>query len=413
MSMRLTLRMDKFKWQRIALLSLMFIPSMNYYINYIIRHGIGSSISTSYIAYIWLSLVGVSCIILYIATKASNLIIYFSIVALLALSCVLYPPIAKEYLSDPFNPVYSKPYSTLVYCIPTLFLLVSFGDNNIELIKKGILKCSIITACLGLSAYLVSIIRGTHIEYMTFAYNMLVSSEVCLVSKKFLNEKRLNIFSLIIGILGTISIIFIGSRGAMICILSFFLIIPSNGKAIYKYIRYILLIASIIIIILNFQEIIEAGIRIGEKIGITQLRALRAIINNSFFEDSGRTLRINAIINGLKQNPIGYGLLGDWYCCYKYAGFISYAHNIVLELLADFGCILGPIGIIFIIYNCVLGLRNEKLSGFFQILIPETIIHLMFSGSFLTQVTFFVFLGFIIQNIRNRKRYRQANDLQF
>jgi O-antigen ligase len=112
---------------------------------------------------------------------------------------------------------------------------------------------------------------------------------------------------------------------------------------------------------------------------------------------SGRDFLYKVVIEEVKNNPIlGIGLAGDRRL------INTYVHNIVLEILANFGTIIGSAFIILLalISFKTLFLSNKKVFDMISIWISIGLVHLIISSSYLLDFKFWIFLGLAIRHIR-------------
>lgn len=183
-----------------------------------------------------------------------------------------------------------------------------------------------------------------------------------------------------------------GSRGPLIGVAILLLIIYFRYKENFnKWMRILIftLFACLVIIYLFFgiHVILNAiGTVLEQVLGETSSRTLSLLIEGEMqdiLNDSGRTRLYNMAIEMIKDGFWGYGVYGDRYIIGR-VYWVGYCHNIFLELLIDFGWIIGGI-------FCVIGIsgtlkmliacKNESWWSCFVIfLIPST--KLLLSGSY-------------------------------
>ena len=111
--------------------------------------------------------------------------------------------------------------------------------------------------------------------------------------------------------------------------------------------------------------------------------------------DSGRGTIIYSLIQAIGNNPLGSGLASDRY----YSGG-HYAHNIIIELLVEFGVIFGAAIIIMLfalMFRAAKYTHNNWNTGIiFYMLICCGFVKLLISGSYLTEPYFWTLFGFIM-----------------
>jgi hypothetical protein len=218
--------------------------------------------------------------------------------------------------------------------------------------------------------------QGTQPQYMVFSYNMLVHTIYLFID--FIEHKKLS--DGIISILGMIMIFIGGARGPIIIfiytIIIYFLL---RKEGLYKkVIGVFLLIVTAIIIYSNFENIIRWLIYIADANSIDS-RTLKMIIDNNFFDSSGRDKIYELLINSISL--LGTGLYGDR----AISGF--YAHNIIIELLVQFGYTIGPLIILMLVIVIANGIvsKNNSIRNLSIIFISSGFFKLFLSGSYLNQ----------------------------
>ena len=116
---------------------------------------------------------------------------------------------------------------------------------------------------------------------------------------------------------------------------------------------------------------------------------------------SGRDVLYQIIIKNIAENPIlGIGLAGDR----KLLG--TYSHNFLIEILSGFGVVIGGTIIVLIILISYWNFKSsdEIYSNLFLIWFSVGFLPLLVSGSYLTDFSFWIFLGIAIRGIKNKKR---------
>lgn len=233
-------------------------------------------------------------------------------------------------------------------------------------------------------------------EYsMTYSYYMVFP--VTYYINIFINEKKSKY--LYMSLIGCTLILAIGSRGALVCIGAYILIESRKyfEEINFKNIIIFLFIAILLIYItFKFDDIlifIQANL---EKFGIDS-RSIRILLEGGI-HTSGRDDLYNTIIKRVLKNPlIGIGLCGDR----VYIG--NYVHNIFIEIIANFGIIIGGIVSLMLIVIIIKSIFNNK-SKTLSFWMAISIIPLLMSNSYIIDIKFWIFLGvFFNKYINNRK----------
>jgi hypothetical protein len=231
---------------------------------------------------------------------------------------------------------------------------------------------------LEVAFYAIEYFRGT---FVIFDYNMSFSYG-CLLPMVALYRKK-KIYSIIASIFLFLIVLSIGSRGAAIIfvIYLFFDIMQNNKK----------LVLPMIILVFGLLTLLPVFISYLESIGISSRTLLHFTSGEMFRYDDRESLNdisIDAIIN----NPFGIGLWGDRIIL---KGEGAYAHNIIIEVLLNWGVVLGFIIIIgFVVKFIQLYLHSNKINkNRLVVYLLVCIGPLMASSSYLISSNFGIFCG--------------------
>lgn len=277
-------------------------------------------------------------------------------------------------------------------CFTGFFAMSSVRDKTI--LKESLLKISRIIALIGV-VLMIGIISGMITGFSNGRYNMglgysCLTPLLCLICAYI--EKRI-IYD-VIGILGLLFLVIsYGSRGPLIGIFLFgvyFLIryLIANRK-------YLLCISSCILISLFtffYQSILRFLIDILDVFGISS-RTLNLLVYN-FTHDSGRGKDYVLLIDEIVNFPFKIrGINGEYLLIGKYA------HNIFVELIYQFGILIGGIAVIFLFSKFIktLSLRAYNETNllrwiFFFVSIPQ----LMVSSTLWENIGFWLWFAMIL-----------------
>jgi O-antigen ligase len=227
---------------------------------------------------------------------------------------------------------------------------------------------------------------------MSYSYYMLIPAIY------FLNKllKKFDIKSLIAFLVTLFFILILGSRGPVLCMVVYFilfLIVNINYRKSKKLLFFFIASSSIALLWLIRNYLIKIMVQLNTLIGIDS-RTLRVLLKNTFY--TGRENVYPVVINLISKNPLlGVGIAGDRF----YLG--KYSHNIFLEIFSGFGIIAGSIiliVLIFIIFKSIF-MKNKKKANINLIWFSLGFMPLLFSGSYLTQFLFWIYLGIAIKSI--------------
>nr|WP_300305459.1 O-antigen ligase family protein [uncultured Anaerostipes sp.] len=277
-------------------------------------------------------------------------------VTIILISVILF---SYAYFSHPENRFY---FTRETYGLSRVFrpdraiyfvIFISLYRKKPQKLLNTLWISSILLCFFGGIEFLQAITRGYWLEYdysgqithfsysLSFGYRMILP---CLI---FIYNyiKNRNTLSLILSIV-VFGMIFIGgSRGQLVCIAAFICLILfrfySQSNNIHKCVIILcLFIFFIIISFIGVQNILNIIGNILESMGISS-RTLDSLLTRNFTDDNSRFLIWGRAINAIKNGGFfGYGVYGDRpiISSMHYAG---YCHNIFLELMVNFGAVIG------------------------------------------------------------------------
>lgn len=391
----------------VSLAVLLMGPSINYYLNTILQLGFGLPTISMY-AYIFIAVVG-----LYsykYLPKVNKTGIFLFVVLLVGLLLAGLIGNTSLLIAPDFNPLDSPLLLVFLYCFPVYILASTIGD--IEKTLVYLYYFALFNVILFIPSYYFSQLSLTalRVDYMSISYNVLIALCICI---GYAWDKR-KWFPALLSVASILLLIVVGSRGASLSVLLYILLLLITKLFNGEKKRVAISLSVILVAILalggyyynEVTEMIDAG--------DLYSRNLSKLDDSSFFSHNDRDEIKMVIEKGLDTNPLGYGLLGDRIIMQneRYEGV--YAHNLLLELRADFGIFLGPIIFLLLLYKMFIAYR--KLSGykidFLIMFIPAGFIKLLFSGSFLIEPAFYCLLALIfskdaslkLNNVQNPKR---------
>lgn len=290
------------------------------------------------------------------------------------------------------NYILSESFFLLFISIPIFLSAASI--RNIEILKNVLLKISFIILIIGVFIFLY-ILTGK-VDFTV--YNMALSYYLLLPTLVFIYQEK-SIYKLL-SVLSLLIILLLGSRGPFIIALFYYatiFLLNTKFNSLKSYISIILLISISFFIInidtgalLNFVE---------SALGINS-RTLSLLISGEIDYDAGRNEITKTVIdNILNSNAWGFGIYGD-----RPLLDGTYAHNIFLEVLIDFGLVLGTlILLLFIVFmiKVFLSFKDKKL---FLLFFSLGFLPFLKSGSYLGSIEFSILIGFLILTNKQKKR---------
>lgn len=317
-------------------------------------------------------------------SKIKFIVVYYIAIFVFILHYAIFPE-NRKYIIDLLFPFFFM-------CLPAFVYTLSIRDLSI--LTEIMRKTSFIIFVAGL-------IVGTLVfsgKSSVGAYSMSLSYYMLLPAIVFLDElfEKFCLKKLIFFILLMIIILSLGSRGPVVCIFvfSFLKLFSPHSKKTYKkaIIRFGLIGIAIIALVL-LDKTFEFLYNLLLGFGINS-RTLRLFSSDRIFYLSGREEIYESLIGEIYRKPIiGVGIAGDRRI------INSYSHNLFIELISDFGIIIGLIIIIGIILLIVrsLSIKNKEKYSLITMWFSLGFVPLMVSGSYLTDMKFWIFFGLLLK----------------
>lgn len=283
-------------------------------------------------------------------------------------------------------------------CLPPFLLCCCFVRT--EKLSKYLINYSKVAVALFCAMMYLQVFKfGMRINYMSIAYNALPSIFFLYYDLKKNKERT----SKILYVLGIAFLLIGGCRGAILTLVIFLMLLyiksfeHFNAK---KFFGVFLIIAIIIIIIYNLNYIMQWLQRFLQQFGYSSRlinKMLGVSADGDIFEISDRQRiydKIKANIKFLPQGLFCDRLLVE-----------SYAHNIILEVLIQFGYIFGGLILVKFISIVVKSIKcANKMNDDFLITSSFAFVaillgQMMVTSSYLTNRGFWLFFGLSIISI--------------
>ena len=264
---------------------------------------------------------------------------------------------------------------------------------------KDILKTLKITAYILLLYYSYQLLHALSVGYWLYnstgevekwSYNLNYGYNHLLVMAIFgyfaMKEKKL--FYWILCGISVLEIILGGSRGPLVGVGIFgILLILRFFKEMDMRLRVFLIVASIFALILfvgiGLETILQWVSSIIKSLGISS-RTIDMLLQGEIADDNNRSRIYETAIQMIRNGGLfGYGAYGDRYVIGNIA-FVGYCHNIILEILIDFGILLGGIFCLRMFYASIkiMFFAQEKEWGDIYMILFVSVTKLFLSGSF-------------------------------
>lgn len=234
---------------------------------------------------------------------------------------------------------------------------------------------SVIAVFCSLGSFVLMFLRDSQPEYMSFSYNLLLGTTF---SSIYFFEKK-KALPLIAAIIGVLLIFFVGARGPLACYLFgigvYFLM--SKASTAKKLLLVFSLLSVALIVLVLWEQMLLALKDGADSIGISS-RTIELLLEGNIFSDSSRGEIQQKIIAGFTL--LGRGLYGD-----RVVGENHYSHNLIIELISQWGYLLGALIVAALVVLFFKGFRtkNNDLKLLILVLFSTSVIKLMLSESYL------------------------------
>ena len=273
-----------------------------------------------------------------------------------------------------------------IICFPMILFILSIDDYSFLIKTFEKVAYVQLVFCLFL-LFKIFVQKDYTIDFvysMGFSYACLFPTLVFL-RRTFLSFKM---YYLISTLLITLLIMVLGSRGALLCIVVYLLIMLVKQKSFKVLFCVTVSLGSMYIFSKNIFLLVAKTI---EDIGISS-RTIGMFLNNDIFTHlSGRDYLYQVIIDNILQNTFVFKGINASYVIYDGA----YPHNMFLELIYDLGLVIFiPVFCLFIFlsYKTIFSERsnvNEIECILFSMAIPS----LLVSGSLWVSWNFWMWLA--------------------
>lgn len=223
----------------------------------------------------------------------------------------------------------------------------------------------------------------------------------------FIREKR-KIY-LILGCISTVLALTGGSRGCIVCLLVFGILYLFKEFSVVPIHKKIMITAAAVLLGILFNAFyydILSGLS-----GI-DARTIQMFLSGDITSDNGRDAIYSLAAEAIKNMPfLGYGAFGDrqFITPYYYWG---YCHNIFLEMIIDFGWLLGLIVFLIIGVKCIQVLITARDEQAFVIcILLSANAKLFLSDTFWGYPQFWMLIAYLFFVFKEeRKKYTEDNN---
>lgn len=311
--------------------------------------------------------------------------IFFAVI--FCLHCLIFPNNIKY--------INSVMFSFFGICLPSFIYSYSIEDYDIlyDTLRKG----AYIIFILGIFVFYLIVFKNLNkgVYSMGFSYYFLLP---CLFFEyEFFKKRTIKYF--IYTAISILIIIAVGSRGPILSIAMYTIIEVFNNVKERKPFYTLLIFLIGVVILIYFDKIVLYLYEFLNNYGIYS-RTLYLFSQEDGIHLSNREYIYNYAIELILEHPIlGVGIAGDRY----FLG--TYAHNLFLEIILDYGVIFGSIiSVILICFfiKSIFLLPQNKSFDFIKIIFCIGIVPLMISSSYLADAWFWVYVGIMARCLNTK-----------
>jgi hypothetical protein len=376
----------------IALMSSFVVLTIQYLI--LIYFNLIETNTGSYIQLLSKGLVGLTFIYALPAvlrrSKIKFIGVYFFALFVFLLHYAIFPE-NRDYVVDLLFPFYFMSLPAFIYTL---------SIREFSIFKEVMRRAGYIVFVVGFIIGVLTFMKKASIG----SYSMSLSYYMLLPALVFFNEiiERFSIKNFIFFILSILIILSLGSRGAILCILIFTFLkffSPHSKKSFTKIIISFSILGIGIISLIFLDGIIEFLYNQLLSYSINS-RTLRLFLREEIYL-SGRDMIYESVIVEILQRPLlGIGIAGD-----RSTLGGGYVHNLFIELIGNFGIAVGLIFSICLILLIIksLFIKDKEKYDLIIMWLSLGFVHLMVSRSYLIDIKFWIFLGLIINLIKEKK----------
>ena len=332
---------------------------------------------------------------LYKVSKKSVLIVLIPYMITLIIYCINF-----IFVKETYSLLINNAVEIFLLCLP-LFIVSSQVESHEKLIYILTKAAKFIFIFILIAIIFVLIGYSNISDYsMPLSYYILVPIVISLY--KILYEK--DGFYWLVLVISLFIMIAYGSRGAIVSIFSFILIyimgIIIQRNSLKDKAKISILLLLLLTVSLNFKTILIQiqGIMINLNINSRTVNLL--LLDDIHL--SGRDNIYSIITNSIYDNPLR--IHGLFYDRVLLNGL--YAHNLFLELFINFGVFIGGTVLIMVLLRYFRIMMSNKQNALLNIYFSIAFIPLLYSGSYLTDYNFWVFLGLLFSSslcVRSKK----------
>lgn len=295
---------------------------------------------------------------------------------------------------------------TLSFCIVPAFLFGIRIKNFEGLLERLYYPAVISFAVTIVYQFLYANIQSSITNYfMNVSYKVLPA--VLIIISNVLWKKR-SILRIFLCICAVGFVISLGARGPILCILALVIFSYIKKVGLKKVTIIISLLVLVLFYVLSSKTTLDfINRQLSSVFGIDS-RVIQMLSSGELLKSDGRDSLSEAVFTEIVENPFAIrGLYADRIATagisnYEVYLFIDemgvYVHNLVLELVLDFGIVIGGGFVIWLVIQILNKFIKSPDENFwiFAVFVSVTVVKLMVSSSFIIEKNFFFLIGMLV-----------------
>ena len=241
---------------------------------------------------------------------------------------------------------------------------------------------------------------------MNSSYNLL--PHACLVFYRMVQKP--NPWNVSSFVLSCLLLFMLGSRGPVLCIIVFAAVVLFMGRNIKRPLMFCI-IAFVALMFVFIDDLLYTVLywayNVADTFGLST-RVFDKYLTGNFTVSNSRMEIQNSIMAALNSHPVfGLGIYGD-----RSVSGGHYAHNILIEVLSQYGYFFGTILLATIAVHVIrtylfAGRSKDSVSTLVLMLLLGCNLKLMVSGSYLLEPFFYFLIGYCTAQLRIQKEKKR------
>lgn len=273
-------------------------------------------------------------------------------------------------------------------CIPSFINISAVNDDEIHIdILRKMSWAIFVTGEIYLGSIFLYGMKDADYS-MSYSYYMLLPSLIF----TYLFNKEKKVVYLLVSIASFISMFMIGSRGASLIWVLFFVVsfLFSDRKWILKF----PVVLGGGLLAFHYGTILVFAAKFLGKIGFESRTLLLLLRGEILTHDSGRNLLRMKAFQAIKANPFtGNGIGSD----FRLLG--TYTHNLFLDLFMHYGVVFGVLIVVAFMTIISVSFYKSENKMFTFLMFCFGFLPLMVSGTYLVEAALWIYLGYCCRKL--------------